>query len=156
MDEKQTNYFFIILIVIIIALVGSYITNQNLRSWYFSNRVQRSPFSPSPVIFGIVWTILYIFYAWAWCIAYKKSGYEYYLVFAISIVLNLLWVVFFFGMQNLVMSRMVIILLLIVVFYQAYIMWKLDSDLGLAFMLLYALWLICATGLNFTTSIKCQ
>ena len=153
MSENDINYFFIFVIVIIIVLINVYITNQGLKTWYFTDQVEKSQFSPPPIVFGIVWTILYVLYAWTWCLAYKKSGYKYYPLFIWSIILNLLWVVFFFGFQNMVLSRITIILLLITVLYQAYIMNKLKSNLGTVFMLLYALWLVCAAVLNFTTTI---
>ncbi len=156
MNEKHTNYFVIIFIVIIIALIGSFITSKNMSSWYFTNSVNRSCYSPPSYMFGIAWTILYILYAWAWCIAYNKSGKKYYGIFIISILLNLMWTVAFFGLHDQKLSRAIILILLVVVLYQAYIMQKIGSGLGEAFMLFYALWLVCATSLNFTTEILCK
>jgi benzodiazapine receptor len=151
MTPKETNYFFIIVIVIIVFIITSFITNNNLRTWFYTNQVTRSSFTPPGIVFGIVWVMLYIFYAWTWCIAYKKSKDKYYPIFILSIVLNLFWVVAFFGLHNLILSRIIIIALLAVVLYQIYIMNKLKSRTGVAFMSIYALWLVCAALLNFTT-----
>ena len=75
------------------------------------------------------------------------------LIFIISLIINVLWVISFFGFHEVNFSKIIIILLLIIVLFQAYMMWTLDSGLLTFLMLIYASWLIVATGLNFNTTL---
>lgn len=149
------TYFIIIFIVVIAVIIVSYVTYKNINNWYFTNSVNRPPQSPSPLIFGIVWFILYAIYAYVWCESYKITNIKpiLNLIFIISLIINVLWVISFFGFHEVNFSKIIIILLLIIVLFQAYMMWTLDSGLLTFLMLIYASWLIVATGLNFNTTL---
>ena len=60
----------------------------------------------------------------------------------------------FFGLHLIGYSKIIIVILLLLVLYQAWIMWKLEDGLSTFLMLIYAGWLIVATGLNFNTFLK--
>jgi benzodiazapine receptor len=140
-----------IIIVIVVALLGSYITNKNI-SWLYSDNIQRSIYMPKGYIFGIVWTIIYIGFAYVWCKSLKIKDKTVDIIFMLSILLNFLWVVTFFGLQLIDLSRIIIILLSFVVLYQAYQQYKNKFRLGTVIMLIYLAWLIFATFLNFGTN----
>jgi translocator protein len=146
-------YLIIVLIVIIAVVIVSYINYKNINSWYFTNAVIRPLQAPPPIVFGIVWFILYAIYAYTWCIAYKETSIKPLVnaFFMISLILNVLWVVVFFGFHQINHAKIIIVMLLILVLFQAWLMWSLESGLGTFLMLVYAAWLIVATGLNFNT-----
>jgi len=146
-------YLIIVLIVIIAVVIVSYINYKNINSWYFTNAVIRPLQAPPPIVFGIVWFILYTIYAYTWCIAYTNSSSKsaINIIFLVSLILNVLWVVVFFGFHQIGYAKIIIVMLLIVVLIQAYMMWRLKSGLGTFLMLVYAAWLMVATGLNFNT-----
>lgn len=148
-----SGYLIIVLIVVISVIIVSYINYKNINSWYFTNAVIKPSQAPPPIIFGIVWFILYAIYAYTWRIAYKNSSSKLIinLVFLVSLILNVLWVVVFFGFHQIGYAKIIIVILLILVLFQAYLMWKLRSGLGTFLMLVYAAWLVVATGLNFNT-----
>ena len=149
------NYIIRILIVIIAVIVVTVIASKN-RGWYFSGAVSRPPQEPPGIVFGIVWTLLYIIYAYVWCVAYKKAnntaGID--ILFAVSLFLNVLWVIVFFGWHNLFLSKVVILLLLATVLLQAYVMWELGSGVCTFLLLVYGSWLLVASLLNFNTRIN--
>ena len=139
-----------IVIVLIVAIIGGIISNKNL-PWFYSSNVVRSPHTPPGYIFGIVWSVIYIAFAYVWIKSSKQLGNTF---FIISIILNLLWTVVFFGFHNFILSRFIIIALLAVTLYQAYQLWKIKDTVGAFLMLVYSSWIICATGLNFETHLK--
>ena len=149
--EKTMEYIITVVIVALVAIMGGIISNKNLNSWYYSDQVVRSPHSPPGIWFGIIWTTIYVLYAWTWCTALKSQSTFVNVIFGISIFLNLLWTVVFFGLHDIQTSKIIIIALLAVVLYQAYYMWTINEGIGTFFMLIYASWVICATGLNFET-----
>lgn len=149
-------YLIIIIIVIIEVIIVSYISYKNINSWYFTDLVIRPKQAPPPIIFGIVWFILYTIYAYAWCSSYYRAKHRTLIniIFFISLFLNFLWVLSFFGLHLIGYSKIIIVMLLLLVLYQACIMWKLEDGLSTFLMLIYAGWLIVATGLNFNTFLK--
>ena len=136
----------IIVIVILVAVIGSLITYATM-PWYKSHVVVSG--TPPDYVFGIVWTVIYIGYAYAWI---KTPGYD--TLFTISIILNLLWTVFFFGLADIRSSQICIIALLLVVLYQFHIIYKEQGFSISAFaMTVYATWLVIATSFNFNAKI---
>ena len=113
MKITKYDYLLRIFIVIIVAIIGSYITRENL-SWLYSNKIERSKYMPKGYIFGIVWTIIYIGYAYTWCKSLKLKKINTDTIFMISILLNLLWVVMFFGFQHINLSIFIMIMLIFV------------------------------------------
>lgn len=138
----------IIIVVVMVALIGSFISRKGI-SWLYSNNVIRSPHMPPNWAFGIVWTLLYIMYIYVWCDSPSHD-----LLFAISIILNLLWVILFFGVHDIMLSRVIIVILLLVVLYQVCVMWQENRALNAFLLLIYVSWLVCATGLNFETRLR--
>lgn len=149
-----------IVTTLIVAVIASQISRIGLKSDSYKS-LNLSPNQPQNIVFGIVWTIIYVSFAFVW---YKyvttKLGH---LLFTTNILLNLLWVFLFFGAGKVIsqsrldMSKIVIISLLILTLYQAYYMWvtvEKNSALPTFILLVYASWLLCATGLNLATTIK--
>lgn len=152
--NDTTNYIIRAFIVLMVALVGGIVTSKNINSWYFTDAVQRSIHTPPKQWFGIIWTVLYAMYIYTWCQSYKNSGTTYDALFGISILLNLLWIIVFFGMHNIELSKYVIIALLCTVLFQAYVMWfRQNNGVCTFMMLIYASWILCAAGLNFETKV---
>jgi benzodiazapine receptor len=149
-SENAMKNIIIVIVVALVSIVGGIISGKNL-PWYYSDQIVRSPHSPPGMWFGIIWTVIYVLYAWTWCMASKSDTTFVNVIFGISILLNLLWTGTFFGLHNIGASRIIIVVLLGLVLYQAYYMWNLNNGIGTFFMLIYASWLICATALNFET-----
>ena len=153
--ELNLDHLIRIIIVLIVAVVGSYITRENL-NWLYSKTIERSSYMPKGYIFSIVWTIIYVGFAYTWCKSLKSKKFCIDRAFVVSILLNFAWVVAFFGFQLVGLSRIIISLLLVVVLYQAYQQYKIKHKLGLSIMIFYASWLVFATYLNFQTNTMLQ
>lgn len=154
MDEKTKQIVYRVIIVIIVALISSYISRSGL-DWLYSDKVKVSSRMPKGYIFGLVWAVIYTAYAYAWATSVKsdKMTKSMDVLFLVSIILNLAWVVAFFGLKNIELAKYIIVALTFVVAYQAYQQWKVENTLNTFLMLVYLSWLICATNLNFETSL---
>jgi tryptophan-rich sensory protein len=103
-------------IVFIVALIGSIFTTKSSQStWYES---VKPSIAPPNWVFGPVWTVLFIlialsmYYAWTTAIGRKEKEYLV-MLFGINLALNVLWSVFYFGMQNPLLAFVDIVLLVV-------------------------------------------
>lgn len=144
-----------VLTVLAVAVLGSALTTQGLKSDGYLG-LELSPKQPPSWAFAGAWTVIYASYAYVW-VAYVKTALGHGL-FAANMALNLLWVWLFFGsktftQQTLNASRLVILALLALTVGQAVYMWTSPNIAGNALptflLLIYAGWLVVATGLNF-------
>ena len=123
-------------------------------AWYKDNIVP-SKHSPPGFVFGLVWTFIYVTFAFVWSQEVQTGGTRTDFIYGVSLFLNVLWVLVFFTGHAIQPSIGIIVSLLAVVLFQAYDMWfhsKSDYPGLYTFLLLvYASWLICATGLNIET-----
>lgn len=117
--------------------------------WF--NSLTKPVFNPPAKIFSPVWTILYIliFISLALFIFAKSdfSKRKGYVLFAIQMLLNLLWSPVFFLMQNIGLALFIIILLDIFVLLTAKNFYKISKQAGIL-LFPYLLWISFATYLN--------
>lgn len=150
------KWLLIVLIVLTVVIIGSIISQRGVKTWLFdSSQTIISPQQPPSIVFGIVWTILYLIYLAVWLTATKNEPWNSIdTLFAIGMVLNLAWVWTFFGRRDMLWSRIIIILMIGVGLVQAYMVWQVNTlPAVLTFgILIYVAWLIVATGLNFGTT----
>lgn len=134
------------------AIAGGYVSRQGLNSQAYKTQLQLSEYQPPGYVFGIAWTVIYVTYAYVW---YKFVDSKYkHILFTINMLLNFLWVWLFFGQStytqsSLDWSKLVIIGLLGLTLYQAYLMWQTKKLVAVIPLLLYSLWLVLASKLNF-------
>lgn len=109
------------------------------------------PLTPPSEVFPIAWSVLYvliffslIIYARKFTLHAKIKGY---IFFVTQMILNILWVPVFFGLQNPQMALLVIILLNIFVLLTIKEFYKI-SKLSACLLVPYLLWIIFATYLN--------
>jgi tryptophan-rich sensory protein len=146
--------FIRVLVVIIIAIVASLVSRNGLTNWYLTSQVNRPPQAPAPYLFGLIWTVIYFFFALVWYKMYRAGAGAFYdVICAVSILLNFLWVFVFFYQRNIELAKVILVLLLLLTIYQAYLTWTFGNGALTFLVLIYASWLVCATGLNFNTSL---
>lgn len=117
---------------------------------YFKNNfyesLNKSPLTPPPKVFSIVWTILYILMAYSFYVIYQKDKSKIN-IFYLQIIVNILWVIVFFTFNNYKLS-LILLLILIYLVYNMYITFKeVDNTIGLL-QLPYLCWLCVALYLN--------
>lgn len=130
------------------ALPGGYIVRQNL-VWYHG--LTKPPLVPPDIVFGVVWSILYLFLGISAFLLFRKGLQKHKktaILFIIQLALNMWWTPVFFGLHELTPALLLLVVMLAEIFW----LWK-EARLknGLAALLLvpYAGWLFFACYLNF-------
>jgi len=142
-----------ILICLAAGLLGSMVTMPAVDSaWFFE--LNKPFFQPPNWLFAPVWTILYILMGVAAGMVFvtdRKSmtGKTALILFAVQLILNILWSFLFFGAHMLLGAFIDIILLWIILIATIVYFWKINR--AAAWMLIpYILWVTFATVLTGT------
>lgn len=149
-------WWIIVVIVVFVVLIGSVISRRGVQGWLFDpSKTQISPYQPAPIVFGIVWLILYTIYALVWIYIGTDNPWVD-SIFIFGLLLNLLWTYAFFGLRAMTASRVILILMILLAVYQVALIWKYAPASRVAVLsfgfLIYTAWLVVAFGLNVTTT----
>ena len=153
MKKRGINWKILIsslLIVYAVAFIGSIFTSQNTDSeWYQSIKPD---ITPPNWVFPIVWNILFFLIAlslyFAWINAKNPQKKKIALVFGINFILNILWSVFYFGMQNPLIAFIEIIFVLISILSMIFTTYKINKTSSYL-LIPYLLWVGFASVLNY-------
>lgn len=130
------------------GLVGSIFTFSAIPNWYMY--LNKPVFNPPNWIFGPVWTILYLLMGISLFIilnSKSKLKTKALKVFFIQLLLNTLWSIIFFGLQNPLFGLFEIIILLVFIILSIYYFYKINKKA--AYLLVpYLLWVSFASFLN--------
>jgi tryptophan-rich sensory protein len=149
----KINFIKVIIAVIVCELagvIGSVFTFSSIPNWYAY--LNKPFFNPPNWIFGPVWTTLYALMGVALYIVwqnkekvFRKTGL---VMFSIQLVLNSLWSIVFFGMQDLRGGLLVIALLWVFIVLTIVYFWRISRVAG-ALLLPYIAWVSFASILNY-------
>jgi tryptophan-rich sensory protein len=96
------NNFFKVAIAVLVSemagVIGSVFTMPSITRWYAG--LIRPELSPPNWVFGPVWTTLFFLMGLAAGIVWIKKGYRALIVFAVQLVLNIIWSIIFFGLHS--------------------------------------------------------
>ena len=127
--------------------IGSVFTVSSVGSWY--SGLAKPFFNPPSWLFGPVWTILYLlmgislYLVWTKKLKSKTALY----IFGVQLVLNTLWSIFFFGLQQPLLAFIEIIFLWIMIMLTIIYFYKISKTA--AYLLIpYILWVSFAAVLN--------
>lgn len=113
--------------------------------------INKPAFTPPDITFMIVWIVLYILMGISAYIVYQSDS-EYkktaLVIYGISLLINILWPLFFFKFHLFFFSFIWIILLAVVVAVMIYLFYKV-RPLAAYLQIPYLLWLIFAAVLNY-------
>lgn len=133
------------------GVIGSIFTSPAIPVWYAT--LQKPFFTPPSWVFGPAWTTLYIlmglalFLVWDKGIQYKgvklAMG-----VFGVQLVLNSLWSILFFGMQNPFYALVEVIILWFAILATIIVFYGIDRRSSLL-LVPYILWVSFASLLNY-------
>jgi tryptophan-rich sensory protein len=132
------------------GIIGSFFTFNSIQEWY--QFLEKPALNPPNWVFGPVWTSLYILMGVALFLVWKKGWKDKKVkiainIFLIQLVLNALWSILFFGLQNPLLAFMEIVILWILIvvtmekFYQI-------SKPAMGLLIPYLLWVSFAGYLN--------
>ncbi|MEO0026460.1 MAG: TspO/MBR family protein [candidate division WOR-3 bacterium] len=134
---------------LVIGFAGSMFTRPSVDSWFAT--LKKPIFAPPNWLFAPAWTLLYIMMGIAFYLIWQQ-GYSVKLrlafaVYALQLILNLLWSLFFFGLHSPLLGFADIIILWIVVLINIILFYRLRRAAGLL-LIPYILWLTFASVLN--------
>lgn len=135
-----------ILICQLAGIIGSFFTST--RDWYAL--LIKPDFNPPSWVFGPVWIILYFLMGlslyWIWTNKARKKNYTY---FGIQLVLNVVWSIIFFGLQNIFLASLDILALDVFVILTMKEFYKIDKK-ATYILVPYLFWILFASVLNFS------
>mgnify|MGYP001599366239 CR=1 FL=1 len=149
--KKWLKLILCIIAVELIGIAGGFFTSSSVNSWY--STIIKPSFNPPIWLFGPVWTILYAMIGLSLFLFLearqkskdKKKGYW---IFGVQLLLNFMWSIVFFGMQQIFGALIVIALLWIFILLNILAFYKISKVSGWL-LVPYWLWVSFASVLNF-------
>ncbi len=141
-----------IFVCLMAGFLGSLATRSSIPTWYAG--LTKPLFNPPNQIFAPVWTILYILMAVSAFVIWRKGLQNRYVklalsIFAVQLVLNVLWSILFFGLRLPFPAFIEIIILWIAILFTILIFRKISMTAALL-LIPYILWVSFAAVLNFS------
>ncbi len=151
----KTNTLLKIIICIIICLavgfLASLATQTGVDNWY--ETIKKPSFTPPNAVFAPVWTVLYVLMGISAGIVWSRGLHHIWVKtalyhFVFQLLLNALWSLVFFNLEEPLWALFVIITLLILILLT--IKWfKVVNNLAAYLLIPYAIWVVFALVLNF-------
>lgn len=152
--KSETDFVALAVAIIICELagvIGALFTTPNIPTWYAG--LAKPAMAPGGMFISMVWLLLYammgvsLYFIWERGPA-KPAVKAVLVVFAIQLILNVLWSYMFFGLRSPFLGLVEIAVLILAV---AYLVWKSHKVSPMASWLLapYLIWLFFAAILNF-------
>ena len=150
--DKIVKLIAAILVCQLAGITGSFFTTPNIATWYAS--ISKPAFTPPNWIFAPVWTTLFLLMGISLYLVWEK-GFEKkevklaISVFGVQLVLNIVWSLLFFGLQNPFFAFIEIIVLWVVILINIILFYRISEKAG--FLLVpYILWVSFAAFLNYS------
>lgn len=141
-----------ILIVLFAGFLGSQATISQIPVWYAS--LAKPLWAPPNWVFGPVWTTLYLLMGIALFLVLRRGWQRKdvkfaVLIFAVQLVLNILWSVVFFSFHSLLGAFGVILVLWLAILANIIAFYVISKPAGLL-LIPYIVWVSIASYLNYT------
>jgi tryptophan-rich sensory protein len=133
------------------GVIGSIFTMSQIQTWYAG--INKPSFNPPGWIFGPVWTILFLMMGIALYLVYQKGWMNQNVkiaiaVFALQLLLNIVWSLLFFGAHSPLLALIDIIFLLVAIVFTIFQFYPISQLAGLL-LIPYVLWVSFASVLNY-------
>ena len=153
MNKDKFNYKILILFIVFALIAGGIgaLLGGDMKNF---DSLQKPAFTPPPILFPIVWTILYILMGISsYLVCYNNTDTKFKTtactLYIVQLIVNSLWTLFFFRLKMLLFSFIWLILLLVLVIIMTVKFYKI-KPLAAYLQIPYILWLIFAAILNFS------
>lgn len=144
MFKKIKPYIIQIGIALLVGGIAGFLTRN---SYDVYEQVVRPPFSPPPILFPIVWGILYTLMGIGAAMVYKDNG-KIPFIYWLQLMVNFFWPIIFFNMEAFLFAFIWIILLLVLVLLMIIEFYRINKLSGIL-QIPYLLWTAFATYLTF-------
>jgi len=141
-----------VLIVFLSGAIGSLATYPEITTWYAA--LVKPSWTPPNTWFGPIWSTLYILIGIAlflvWRQGLERRDVRFAIgIFAVQLVLNLLWSLVFFGLHSILAGFVVILILWIAILANMIAFYVISKPAGLL-MVPYIIWVSIASYLNYS------
>jgi tryptophan-rich sensory protein len=149
--KKFLSFVACIVIAFLAGGIGSFFTFEKIPNWYAS--LNKPSFNPPNWIFGPVWTVLYfmqgtaLFIVWNAKIDSKQKKIAL-IFFFVQLILNALWSIVFFGLEQPLAAFVLIVVLWVCILITIIKFYKISKIAGIL-LIPYILWTSFASVLNF-------
>ncbi|WP_292517064.1 TspO/MBR family protein [Methanoculleus sp.] len=138
-------------VCLLAALIGSLFTTPAVPTWYAA--LAKPDLNPPAWVFGPVWTVLYILMGIAlylvWSKGWGRKGVQVAMaIFAVQLVLNVLWSYLFFGLQAPFFALIEIVLLWVAILMTVVTFYRVSVPAAVL-LVPYLLWVTFAAYLNY-------
>ena len=130
------------------GIVGAGAVRPNLE-WFHS--LQMPPLMPPDMVFGLMWSILYVLLGVAAFLAFRnglKKSRTALILFIVQLALNAWWTPVFFGDQNPGAALVLLVFMLVQGAWMAHAFWRKNRAAAAWLLLPYGVWLLFAGYLN--------
>ena len=150
--ERKRDIWPYVIFIFLSLLTGGLATLVSMDGMKAYAYLPQSPLTPPPVVFSIVWSVLYILMGVSAALVYvapPRGLKDQHLFFGATLLLNFLWPVLFFAL-GLRLAALVTLLVMLALAIGAIVRYRPVSPLAAWLQLPYALWLCFAFYLNLT------
>jgi len=134
---------------LLVGFIASRFQTESLETWYPA--LNKPSLTPPDWVFPVAWNILYVCMGLSIAlIVCRKNPKEVYLIkiFTVQILLNFLWSISFFYLQNPLLGLINIILLIIAIVVYLVETYRWANTVSFALFIPYLLWVLFAAYLN--------
>mgnify|MGYP001047338880 CR=1 FL=1 len=153
-NKKIFTYIVSIIICQLAGIIGSIFTTPAIKGWYTG--ITKPSFNPPNWIFAPVWITLFVLMGISLAIVWlsekndlRKKALK---VFFVQLVLNTLWSIIFFGMENPLLAFIEMVVLWVVILYTIILFRKINRKAS-CLLISYTLWVSFASVLNLAIAI---
>ena len=146
--KKAKPYIFSILLALTVGGLSALATANNMNIY---DKINMPPLSPPGWLFPVVWTILYILMGVSAAMIFKSDDElkdDALFIYAVSLVLNFSWSIFFFNMQSFIVAFIILVGLWLSIIITIIKYYKINP-IAAWLQIPYLLWVTFAGYLNF-------
>ncbi|MBR0357252.1 MAG: tryptophan-rich sensory protein [Clostridia bacterium] len=150
--ERKRDIWPYVVFILLSLLTGGLATLVSMDGMKAFQYLPQSPLTPPPVVFSVVWSILYILMGVSAALVYTASPRglkDQHLLYAGTLLLNFLWPVLFFALE-LRLAALVTLLVMLALAIGTVVRYRPVRPLAAWLQLPYTLWLCFAFYLNLT------
>lgn len=150
--KKAKPYIFSILLALTVGGLSALATANNMNIY---DKINPPPLSPPGWLFPVVWSILYVLMGVSAAIIFTSDSTQKddaLFFYAISLVLNFSWSIFFFNMQSFIISFIILVALWLSILITIIKYYKINKPAAWL-QLPYLLWVTFAGYLNLAIAI---
>lgn len=144
MLKKYKTYIVQILIALLVGGLAGLLTRGSMDVY---EQVIKPPLAPPPILFPIVWGILYTLMGISAALVYETEG-KIPFIYWLQLFVNFLWPIIFFNMEAFFFAFIWIVLLLVLIVVMILEFYRINKTAALL-QIPYLLWTLFATYLTF-------